>query len=78
MITAALILTFCSIDICEEYVVDSNLSKQDCIERKREELIDMSGQSFDVLYKDAVERYQAVAMRGEIERVSLKCVRDDY
>jgi len=76
MITSALILKFCSIDICEEYVIDSNLSKQDCIERKREELIDIAGQSFDVLYKDAVRRYQAVAMKGEIERVSLKCVRD--
>lgn len=76
MITTALILTFCTPTICEEYVIDHNLTKSDCIERKREETVDMKGESFDQLYKDAVERYQAVAMTGKIVDVSLKCVMD--
>lgn len=76
MITTALILTFCTTTICEEYVIDHNLTKSDCIERKKEETADMKGESFDQLYKDAVERYQAVAMTGKIVDVSLKCVMD--
>lgn len=76
MITTALILTFCTTTICEEYVIDHSLTKSDCIERKKEETVDMKGESFDQLYKDAVERYQAVAMTGKIVDVSLKCVMD--
>ena len=76
MITTALILTFCTTTICEEYVIDHNLTKSDCIERKKEEVADMKGESFDQLYKDAVDRYQAVAMTGKIVDVNLKCVMD--
>lgn len=80
MITTALILTFCTTTICEEYVIDggasSHFTNSDCVERKREEAVDMKGESFDQLYKDAVKRYQAVAMTGKIVDVSLKCVMD--
>lgn len=76
MITTALILTFCTTTICEEYVIDHNLNKTDCIERKKEETADMKGEPFDQVYRDAVERYQAVAMTGKIVDVSLKCVMD--
>ncbi len=76
MIPTALILTFCTTTICEEYVIDHNLTKSDCIERKKEETVDMKDESFDQLYRDAVERYQAVAMTGKIVDVSLKCVMD--
>jgi hypothetical protein len=76
MLTTALILSFCTTTICEEYVIDHNLTKSDCIERKKEETVDMKGESFDQLYKDAVDRYQAVAMTGKIVDVSLKCVMD--
>ena len=69
----SLILTFCTMTTCEEYVIDHNLTATDCIERKREELNDMAGEKFNYLYKDAVQRYQAVSMTGEIEKVTLKC-----
>ena len=69
----SLILMFCTPSLCEEYVVDHNLTAKDCIERRWEELFDMTGESFDSLYKDAIERYQAVAMKVKIERVVLKC-----
>jgi hypothetical protein len=73
MFTTALILTFCTINSCEEYVIDYNLTKSDCIERKKEEINDMAGENFNQLYKDAVERYQAVSMGGDVVKVSLKC-----
>jgi len=74
MITSyLLVLTFCTINTCEEYVIDHNLTKADCIERKKEEINDMAGESFDQLYKGAVERYQAVAMTGKVVKVSVKC-----
>ena len=73
MITTALILTFSTMSNTEEYVIDYNLTKSDCIERKKEELNDMAGESFNQLYKDAVERYQAVAMSGHVVKVSVRC-----
>jgi len=73
MITYALILTFSTMSNTEEYLIDYNLTKSDCIERKKEEINDMAGESFNQLYKDAVERYQAVAMSGDVVKVGVRC-----
>lgn len=78
MITYALILTFSTHVQSEEYVIDYNLSNQDCIERMYEEYQDSKNESYTQLYKDAVERYKAVAMEGEIVEASFKCVVDEY
>ena len=78
MITYALILTFSTPVQSEEYVIDYKLSKQDCIERMREEKEDSKNESYAQMYKDAVERYKAVAMEGEIVEASFKCVVDSY
>lgn len=78
MITSALILTFCTATICEEYVIDHNLTKEDCIERKMEERKDSKNESFEQMYKDAVESYKAVAMEGKIKSASFKCTADKY
>lgn len=78
MITYALILTFSTHVQSEEYVIDYNLSNQDCIERMYEEYQDSKNESYTQLYKDAVERYKAVAMEGEIVEASFKCVVDSY
>ena len=37
---AILLLTVCTSTQCEEYVIDYNLTKEDCIERRKEELQD--------------------------------------
>lgn len=75
MITSALILTFCTFTTCEEYVIDYNLTKEDCIERMAEERRDSQNETFEQMYLDAVERYQAVAMEGKLASVSFKCER---
>ena len=78
MITYALILTFSTPVQSEEYVIDYNLTKQDCIERMHEEYQDSKNESYARMYKDAVERYKAVAMEGKIVEASFKCVVDEY
>lgn len=78
MITYALILTFSTPVQSEEYVVDYKLTKQDCIERMHEEYQDSKNESYAQMYKDAVERYKAVAMDGKIVKASFKCVVDEY
>lgn len=78
MITYALILTFPTPVKSEEYVIDYNLTKQDCIERMHEEKQDSKNESYTQLYKDAVERYKAVATEGKIVEASFKCVVDSY
>lgn len=76
MITYALILTFFTPVQSEEYVIDYKLTKQDCIERMHEEKQDSKNETYDQIYKDAVERYKAVVMEGEIVEASFKCVLD--
>jgi hypothetical protein len=78
MITYALILTFSTHVQSEEYVIDYKLTKQDCIERMHEEYQDSKNESYAQMYKDAVERYKAVAMEGKIVEASFKCVVDEY
>lgn len=78
MITYALILIFSTHVQSEEYVIDSDLSNQDCIERMYEEYQDSKNESYAQMYNDAVERYKAVAMEGEIVEASFKCVVDEY
>jgi hypothetical protein len=84
MLTYALILTFSTPVQSEEYVIDYNLTKQDCIERMHEEYQDSRNENYDnheviaQMYKDAVERYKAVAMEGKIVEASFKCVVDEY
>ena len=78
MITYALILTFSTPVQSEEYVIDYKLTKQDCMERLLEEKQDSKNESYAQMYKDAVERYKAVAMEGEIVEASFKCVVDSY
>ena len=78
MITSSLILTFCTFATCEEYVIDHNLTKEDCIERLAEERNDSKSETFNQMYKDAVESYKAVPMTGKIKSASFKCTTDKY
>lgn len=78
MITYTLILTFSTPVQSEEYAIDYNLTKQDCIERMHEEYQDSKNESYTQMHKDAVERYKAVKMEGEIVEASFKCVVDSY
>lgn len=78
MITYALILTFSTPVQSEEYVIDYKLTRQDCIERMYEEYQDSKNESYEQMYKDAVERYKAVAMEGKIVEAGFKCVVEEF
>lgn len=59
-------------------MVACSSSQQDCIERMHEEKQDSKNESYAQMYNDAVERYKAIAMEGEIVGASFKCVVDEY
>lgn len=59
----------------EEYVIDHNLSKQDCYERMNEEIKDSEHLSNNQMYQEAVERYNAVKMDGGIVEAFYQCVK---
>lgn len=59
----------------EEYVIDHNLSRQDCYERMNEEYNDRKNETIEQMYKGAVEAYKAVEMNGKVVKVELSCVK---
>lgn len=75
MISYALILTFMNNTQTEEYVIDYSLTHQDCIERMNEEIKDSEHESNNQMYKDAVERYNAVKMDGSVVEAFYSCAK---
>ncbi len=78
MLTASflLILSFTTdIGNKEEYVIDHSLTKQDCYERMNEEIKDSEHMSNNQMYQEAVERYNAVKMEGNVVEAYFKCVK---
>ena len=73
---SALVLTFCTKITCEEYVIDHNLTRSDCIERLKEERNDRMNETNEQVYKDAVGAYKAVPMKGKVVSWELSCVKD--
>lgn len=61
----------------EQYVIDHNLSKQDCYERMNEEYNDRKNETVEQMYKDAVESYKALEMDGKVVKVELSCVKGE-
>ena len=61
----------------EEYVIDHNLSKQDCYERMNEEYNDRKNERVEQMYKDAVQSYKSVKMEGRVVKVELSCVKGE-
>ena len=60
----------------EEYVIDHSLTKQDCYERMDQEIKDSEHMSNNQIYQDAVERYNAVKMEGNVVEAYFKCVEE--
>ncbi len=85
MISSFLLILSFTTDIGnkEEYVIDHNLSKQDCYERMNEEYNDRKNETVEQMYKDAVEAYKAVEMNGiskgneKVVKVELSCVKGE-
>jgi hypothetical protein len=75
MITYALILTFSTMSNTEEYVIDYNLTKSDCIERMQEEIDSSKHETVAQVYKDYVEAYKAQAMAEKPVSYKFSCVK---
>ena len=56
----------------QAYVIDYNLTKQDCYERLQEENSQYINEHMNDIYKDAVARYKA-SVRGVVKNYKLSC-----
>lgn len=77
MITSFLLaLTFTTASgVKEEYVVDHNLTRSDCIERMQEEIDSSKHEAVAQVYKDYVEAYKAQAMAEKPVSYKFSCVK---
>lgn len=77
MITSFLLVLSFSSDLGnkEEYIIDHSLTQQDCIERMNEEIKASEHESNKQMYKEAVERYKAVKMDGDVVEAFYSCVK---
>lgn len=77
MITSFLLaLTFTTASgVKEEYVVDHNLTRFDCIERMQEEIDSSKHETVVQVYKDYVEAYKAQGMTEKPISYKFSCVK---
>jgi len=77
MITSFILaLTFTTASgVKEEYVVDHNLTGEDCIERMQEEIDSSKHETVTQVYKDYVEAYKAQAMAEKPVSYKFSCVK---
>lgn len=68
-------ISFCSVITCEEYVVDHNLTRSDCIERLQEERKFLMSKSVEEAYKSYMESFKAEHMSGEVVDWEINCVK---
>lgn len=69
-----LALTFCSAITCEEYVIDSNLTRSDCIERMQEERTFVMSMYVEKAYSEYMESFKAERMKGKMKSWELNCI----
>lgn len=58
----SLILTFCTLTTCEEYVTDYNLTNEDCYSTMRIERDKLNSMSSEQVYKSHMEEFKAEGM----------------
>lgn len=69
-----LAITFCSVLTCEEYVVDHNLTRSDCIERLQEERIFLMSMPIEEAYAEYMTSFKAEHMDGEVVDWEINCI----
>ena len=67
-------IAFCSAITCEEYVVDHNLTRSDCIERLQEERKFLMSTPVEEAYQSYMNSFKAKHMDGEVVDWEINCV----
>lgn len=72
----SLILTFCTLTTCEEYVTDHNLTREDCYSTMRIERKKLNSMNSQEAYRSYMEQFKAEGMFDEDTGVAwrLTCV----
>lgn len=71
-----LAISFCSVITCEEYVVDHNLTRSDCIERMQEERKFIMSMPVEDAYQEYMTNFKAEHMDGEVVDWEINCVKE--
>lgn len=71
-----LVIAFTSAISVEEYVVDHNLTRSDCIERMQEERKFIMSMPVEEAYKEYMESFKAEHMEGEVVDWEINCVKE--
>lgn len=67
---------FCTmIKSCAEYIVDTNLTRSDCIERMQEERKFIMSMPVEDAYKEYMSSFKAEHMAGEAVDWEINCVK---
>lgn len=67
--------SFCSVLTCEEYQVDHNLTRSDCIERMQEERKFIMSMPVEEAYKEYMTSFKAEHMDGEVVDWEINCAK---
>lgn len=70
-----LVIAFTSAISTEEYVVDSNLTRSDCIERMQEERKFIMSMPVEEAYQSYMTSFKAEHMDGEVVDWAINCVK---
>lgn len=71
-----LAISFCSVITCEEYIVDSNLTRSDCTERMQEERKFIMSMPVEEAYQEYMTSFKAEHMDGEAVDWEINCVKE--
>ena len=71
-----LAITFCSVLTCEEYVVDHNLTRSDCVERLQEERKFLMSKPVEEAYQEYMTLFKAEHMDGKVVDWGINCVKE--
>lgn len=71
-----LAISFCSVLTCEEYVVDHNLTRSDCIERMQEERKFIMSMPVEDAYAEYMNSFKAEHVAGEVVDWEINCVKE--
>lgn len=71
-----LAISFCSVITCEEYIVDHNLTRSDCIERMQEERKFFMSMPVEDAYRQYMDNFKAEHMDGEVVDWEINCVKE--
>jgi len=67
-------IAFCSVLTCEEYIVDHNLTRSDCIERLQEERKFLMSKPVEEAYREYMNNFKEEHMDGEAVDWEINCV----